>query len=350
MKAGAIFFGTMSFCWLKLVLGLVDILIGAILFAIMMGIALLTASGEIGTVMFIIWLGVWGFIHWMIQHYVGYLLKAGHVAAIAQTFKDGAIPVNPVAIGKDMVKERFVTTNVYFIVDRLVAGAVKQLQKAFGKVLGLFSKLPGSGMIQIVQNVANMFIDISLGYIDECCLGYTFYHKEQNVYKSAADGVVVYAQNWKPLLKDSAKTTFIVLLTILVVTLLSFLLIGGLFKIMGWNMIVAVIMSLILAVTVKYAFLDSWIMVKMMSSYFNAASTTVITYDLYGKLSNMSGKFKELLRKGGETPETATVNTFRGSTIPRQEYSAPQTRFCPQCGTSNKNGVNFCSACGTKMN
>lgn len=299
MKAGQIFSGTIGFCWLKLALGLVDILIGLVLFAIVMGIAALTGSGEIGAVMFFIWIGVWSVIHWLIKHYVGYLLKAGHVAAIAQSFKDGRVPPNPVGVGKDMVKERFATSNVYFLIDRLVSGAVKQLQKVLGKVTSLLGNLPGGGA---VQAVGNMFIDISLGYIDECCLGYVFYHTEQNVYKSSADGVVVYAQNWKQLLKDGAKTTFVVLLTILVVTLLAFALVGGLFKLMGWSMFVAVIVSVIVSFTVKYAFVDSWILVKMMSSYFTAADTTIITYDLYGKLCNLSGKFKELFNKGTEGP------------------------------------------------
>ena len=348
MKAGKIFTGTMTFCWLKLALGLIDLLIGAVLFAIMMGITLLTASGEVGTVMLFIWLGVWGAVHWAIKHYVGYLLKAGHVAVVAQTFKDGAVPANPFAVGKDKVKERFAVTNAYFVVDRLVAGAVKQLQKAFGKVLGLFGNIPGAGAI---QNVGNMFIEISLGYIDECCLGYAFYHTEQNVFKSSADGVVVYAQNWKQLLKDSAKTTLVVLLTVLVVTLLAFVIFGGLFRLMDWNMLVAVLMSLAFAMTVKYAFIDSWIMVKMMSSYFNAASTTVITYDLYGKLSNMSGKFKELLRKG-ETEMPPVVATAAGAsenTFQQQDYSTPNARFCPQCGTSVNSNVKFCPSCGAKL-
>lgn len=303
MKVGQIYSGTMVFCWLKLALGLLDVLIGALLFAIMMGIAALTNNGEIGAVMFFIWIGVWGAIHWIIKHYLSYMVKAGHVAVIAQCFKDGKLPSNPVAFGKDRVKERFATSNVYFLVDKLVGGAVKQLQRVLGKVTGLLGNVPGGGTL---RTIGNMFIDISLGYIDECCLGYAFYHSEQNVYKSSADGVVVYAQNWKQLLKDGAVTTFIVLLTIFVVTLLSFALIGGLFKLLGWSMIIAVILSIAVSFVVKSAFVDTWILVKMMCSYFTAASTTVITYDLYGKLSNLSGKFKELFKKGAEAePHTA---------------------------------------------
>jgi len=68
---------------------------------------------------------------------------------------------------------------------------------------------------------------------------------------------------------------------------------------MKWNIIVAVILSLLVSFAVKRAFVDSWILVKMMSSYLTVAETTVITYDLYSKLCNLSSKFKELFKKGG---------------------------------------------------
>ena len=65
----------------------------------------------------------------------------------------------------------------------------------------------------------------------------------------------------------------------------------------------AFIISLLFAYTVKYAFIDSWILVKMMSSYMQVAPATQVTFDLYGKLSGLSGKFKELFKKGNEMPQ-----------------------------------------------
>ena len=67
-----------------------------------------------------------------------------------------------------------------------------------------------------------MFLDISLGYVDECCLGYTFYHPAQNPYKSAADGVIIYFQNWKTLLKGCGEDNGMVILSFVVVTLIAF--------------------------------------------------------------------------------------------------------------------------------
>lgn len=136
MKTGKIFSGTISFCWLKLALGLAYVLIGALLFAATMGLAMLFGSGEMGVVMFFIWAGTWGFAHWIIKHYLGYLVKAGHVAVIAQSFKEGAVPVNTVSTGIVGVKERFATSNVYFT----AAETTEITYDLYGKLSGFSGK------------------------------------------------------------------------------------------------------------------------------------------------------------------------------------------------------------------
>ena len=65
------------------------------------------------------------------------------------------------------------------------------------------------GMESLVS-FARTFIDIALGNLDECCMAYTFYQADQSSFKSAADGVVIYFQNWKTILKDALKTAVIV--------------------------------------------------------------------------------------------------------------------------------------------
>lgn len=352
MTAKEVFSKTLVFGWIKLGLGLLNILIAVVLFAILMGISVLFASEGVGAVMFFIWLGVVGIVNFIINHYFGYLVKAGHVAVIATAFKTGIIPAEPVATGKAMVRERFGTSNVYFALDKLIAGSVKQLQHTLGRITdGLLGAIPGAdGM----KKLMNMFLDISLGYIDECCLGYTFCHPEQNAYKSAADGVVIYAQNLKTLLKNAAKTTLTVILSIVVVTIIAFIIFGGLFRLLGWSGFVAFIISLFLAWTVKYAFIDSWILVKMMSSYMQVVPNTQITFDLYGKLSGLSKKFKELFRKGQSEPQPAyTEQPAVATEVPTDCASpAPESnspRFCPSCGTSLPPDKAFCGNCGMKL-
>ena len=87
--------------------------------------------------------------------------------------------------------------------------------------------------------------------------GYTVRKKEQGAFKSAADGVVIYAQNWKKLLWDAAKTTAIVLVLLAVIVLVAFLLFGLVFRLLGWNGLVAFLLACFVAWAITTAFIDS---------------------------------------------------------------------------------------------
>lgn len=128
MTAKQVYQGTMPFSMAKLALGAVTIVLSAVLFAILMGIGWLFGGGGTG-IAIVIWVGGTGVIRFVIMHYMGYLVKAGHVAVIAEAITTGEIPANQVGYGKKIVAERFATSNIYFAVDKLMTGAVKQIQR-----------------------------------------------------------------------------------------------------------------------------------------------------------------------------------------------------------------------------
>ncbi|HOO28702.1 MAG TPA: hypothetical protein PLU43_09570 [Lachnospiraceae bacterium] len=297
MNTKQIYKKTMPFVWAKLLIGLITVVLSAVLFALFIGLSWLFNSGGVTLILFILWLFAVGFIRFAVMHYMGYLIKAGHIAVITEAVTTGKVPDNQIEYGKTVVKERFATANVYFAVDKLVTGAVKQIQHGIEKVGNALDFVPG---MDTVTSLAKLFVDLSLGYIDECCLGYTFYKSEDSAFKSAADGVVIYAQNWKRLLKNAAKTMIMVILMLAAVTVLCFLVLGILFRLLHWSGSVAFIISVLIAFAVKFAFVDSYILIKTMVSYMEVAPDTQITFDLYQKLSDISGKFKELLKKGQE--------------------------------------------------
>lgn len=353
MEARNVFQKTLPFAWAKLLLGLVTIGISVVIFAILMGISYLFSSGRVTAVMFIVWLGAVGVVRFVIMHYFGYLLKAGHVAVITEAVTTGHIPDNQVVYGKQLVTERFTTSNIYFAVDKLVSGAVRQIQRTVEKVGNALDFIPG---MSTVTSLANLFVGISLGYIDECCLGYTFYMKEQGAFKSAADGVAIYAQNWKKLLKDAAKTMVIVVFVMIAIVLAAFLVFGLLFRLLNWSGFIAFVISCLLAGAIKYAFIDSYILVKMMTSYMEAAPTTQITFDLYSKLCGLSAKFRELFNKGREEqPTTAqTANVDSGAVQVQMDTSGVEAfgdtpAFCGKCGAKSNGGTKFCGSCGARM-
>ena len=305
MTAGEIYSKTMPFVWAKLLLGLATIAISTVLFGILMGLAWLFNSEGVAMIMFLVWLGAFGVLRLIIMHYIGYLLQAGHIAVITEAVTTGLIPANQMAYGKKMVLDRFATSSIYFAVDKLVSGAVKQIQRSIGKLGNAFDFIPG---MKSITSLAQYFVELSLGYIDECCLGYTFYKKEQGVYKSAADGVVVYAQNWKTLLASAAQTMVMVIGAIAAITLVLFLVLGLLFRAFAWPGWVAFVIALLIALAIKFAFIDSFILVRTIDAYMGVAPTTLISYDLYGNLSGLSPKFKELWDKGQqEKPSIAKI-------------------------------------------
>ena len=304
MKPGEIYAKTMPFVWAKLLLGLATVVISGVLFAILMGLAMLIKSDSLTTVMFVIWLCGIGIVRFILMHYIGYMLKAGHIAVITEAITTGSIPQNQIAYGKQMVLDRFATSNIYFAVDKLVSGAVKQIQRVIGKVGNVLSFIPG---MKSITGLAQFFVDISLGYIDECCLGYTFYKQEQGAFKSAADGVVIYAQNVKKLLGSAAKTMGLVIVGLAGITLVLSLVLISLFRVFHWPGWVAFVIALLLVAAVKFAFIDSFILTRMMSAYMEEAPHTVITYDLYGKLCGFSAKFKDLFNKGQQEQPSGQI-------------------------------------------
>lgn len=359
MTTNSLFKKTMPFVWAKLILGAVSVVASILLLAILLGIAALIDSPAVMWIFVVIWISANRVINFFLNQYFGYLIKAGHVAVIAEAVTSGQVPDNMVEYGKNKVKERFATSNVYFLVDKLVKGAVKQIQNGVGKLAGLLDFIPG---MDIIKDLANSFISISLNYIDECCLGYTFYKKDDSAFKGACDGVVIYAQNWKALLKNAAKTMVIVALITLALTLVLFGITFAIFSIFDGNGFIAFILALLIALPIKEAFVDSYIMCSMMNTYMEVAPSTQITFDVYGKLCNLSGKFKELFEKGKQEQPAAFVAAPAAAGVapapvqyaqqqaaPVQQQTAPQANaFCTSCGARLDANAAFCSSCGAR--
>ena len=298
MDKKEIFRKTLPFIGAKILIGTVDLIACVLLLAVCLGIGWL--FGTIGMlVLFIIWLFAVKGINLLLMHYIGYLIKAGHIAVVVEAITKGGIPEEQLDYGKKRVLEKFKVASVYFAVDKLVDVAFNQIQRGIAKVGDAFSAIPGAG---VVASLIQFYIQISLGYIDECCIGWTFYSDDGNPYKNAADGVAIYADNWKPLLKNAAKVMGKVLILSLCVLLAAFLVIGSLFKLMHWNPLIAFIFSCLVTWVIKSALLDSYIMIEVVSSYMELALPTQAPPELYDTLCHISDSFSKLIRHGMGEP------------------------------------------------
>lgn len=365
INAYTVFKKTLKLGFVKLALGAVILLISGILLSVFLGIGILIGEDVI-VVMFIVWLIVSGLVNFFLAHYIGYLLKAGHIAVITDTISNRNMPEDQIQHAFIRTKKRYATADIYFLVDSLIGGALRQIQHISERAHSTADSVSG---VNTSARISKLLTDIFLGYIVVICLGYTFYKDEQNAYKSAADGIALCYQNRKKLLKNASVTVMTVIILFVLCGIILFLLFLALFGTIlpDMKVILALLFAGFLTYVIKYAFIDTWIMIKTNLIFLELAPKTAITYDLYEKLSRYSKKFRKLFNKGQQIGGVATNYSAGGkadnslSAQPRYpgqnsgqrisgvDQKKPRPVFCNNCSTKNKSGTEFCENCGSKI-
>ena len=295
MKNMDIFKKTMPYVWtrfgLHLALG-----IGIIVFYILAFLVIGFSDGLtfISLIILIIGLAIYG----AATRYFNYLVKAGHIAVIAELSEKGTLPsgVSVTQYGKEKVKKRFATASVFYALDGLVSGAVSQIQKIVNRVGGLFEKIPA---VKMIFDVLNLFIGIVLGYVDEAVLSHIFRHENESAWKGAADGVVLYFESWKDILKNSVGLVIFVIAFYLVGGFGTYILIGALLDLFVATesiliFLVSILGAFLIISAFKASFVDSWITISVVNKYTQVTYNKQPQFDLYGKAKGWSRKFTKI--------------------------------------------------------
>lgn len=265
-------------------------------------------------------IGLWGGFRFL-ERYVLYIVKMGHISVIVELMTSGKIPdgKSQVAYGKDKVVENFGSANVAFAMDVLIAGAVRQIQRWISRIGNLFSFIPGS---KNIIGILNAILSISLNYIDEAIFSYIILRKneerEETAWKSGCDGIVLYAQSWKSILKTSVGAVlFIIVFNIATFILTVFPLLAisrwiasgneGISTLLGF---VAIILALVFMTLLKRAFIDPFVTIMMVRSYQIAIRDKEPSMDLQQKLLGVSKRFKQIFKKSKE--EEVSTDTSVG--------------------------------------
>lgn len=293
---------------------------GALVFlGIMVGIGIMVvkmlgeASGFFMLLMVGAFLVVFAALRFL-ERYVLYMVKLGHVSVIVELLHKGKVPdgKGQVAYGKDQVKSNFGTANFAFALDLIVHGAVKQIQRWMTRIGNFFSFVPASKQI---VGIINAVIGVAIGYVDEAIMSYIFLKKrgedKTSVWQHASDGVVLYAQSWKQLLKSAGlSVAFVYGFNIIVFLLFAFPLMF-IFKWIAGDAAekaflfggLALIAAYVITTVLKRAFLDPLITIMMIRAYQNNIEGLTPSMDLYAKIRKVSSKFRQLDDKKTEEVE-----------------------------------------------
>ena len=237
--------------------------------------------------------GIFGAIMYWAREYILYIVKAGHIAVLIELIDGKPMPEGRSQINHAtaVVKQRFPQASVLFAVDQLIKGVVRAIS---GLVRGILIILPIPGAQQL-GGIISAFLRVAVGFVDEVILAYAMRTDSTNAWGSAKEALVLYAQNYKPMLKNAAwlaiivyGLSFLVFIVMLAPAALLVYLMPGAWAAGG------VVFALLFAWSVKAALLEPFAIACMMQVYFKTIEGQQPNPEWEAKLEQMSGKFRKL--------------------------------------------------------
>jgi hypothetical protein len=244
------------------------------------------------------WGGAVGFgltagVLYFLREYILYMVKAGHIAVLVKLIDGETVPdgQGQLSYATDVVKARFAEASVLFAVDQLVRGVLAAI---IGIVQGIAALLPIPGLQNIV-GLIRAFLRISVGFVDEVILAYAIRTNSTNPWASAQTALVLYAQNYKVMLKNAAWLTlityglaFIVFLVMLAPAAALVYLVPG-----GWSA-GGFVFAIIFAWAVKTALIEPFAIACLMQVYFAVTDGQTPDPEWDQRIGAVSRKFNEI--------------------------------------------------------
>lgn len=316
---------TLPMIWVRLGSYLVLGLVLGVYAALFLGIGWLLGRlwAPLGVVVFIVAVGgAFAVVQWAGRYWF-HMLRAAHTAVLTEFIVTGRGPEgSQLEYGKQQVLARFKDTSILFAVDLLVGGAVRTVVRTFTRIATILP-IPGTRSLgNLIERVAVM----STTYIDEAVLSRAYQHREQNVWAVAKEGVVLYAQAWKPVLANAvvlALLSFVEFLVFLLILALPALAIGAVFPGMGTALGIGVLIG---AWMLKLAVADAFALAATLLAYHRSTAEMTVNQEWVDKISAVSDRFRELGRKASEAVSTRVAGTVDTEDVPDAGAADTQTR------------------------
>jgi hypothetical protein len=196
-----------------------------------------------------------------------------------------------VGYAQAIVRERFVEANVLFVLDQLIKGVVRVITGLIGGMTA-FLPIPGlQGLVKFVNSVIRM----SLIYVDEIVLAYNIRVRSTAPFETGRQGVVLYAQNAKTMLKNAiwlSVMTWVLGVVVFFLTLApaAAILYAMPGELAGW----AFVLAIVFAWAFISAFVEPFVIAALMQVYFRKieGQTPDPAWDM--RLAETSKHFREL--------------------------------------------------------
>lgn len=258
-------------------------------------------AGVFGLVWFVSCVAVAGWFWTAILRYLLHLIECGHVAVLTELIVHGRVgngAESMFAYGKRVVTEKFGQVNALFALNLLVRGIVNAVHSTIEGV-GRLLPIPG---IESIDKLVAAVLRAATRYMDKVIFSYNLACGAADPWKGAQEGIVYYAQNAKPILKQAV---WIVVLEHVLSALLWLVLlipaaavtailphavreVGG---------IVTIGVAVLFALAARGAFLKPVFLIMIMVRFHALVEHEPINRDWVERLSRISGGFRALGQK-----------------------------------------------------
>jgi hypothetical protein len=236
-----------------------------------------------------------------VLRYVMHLIECGHIAVLTELIVHGRVGngnESMFAYGKRIVVERFGEVNVLFAMNLLVRGVVNAVHSTI-EGIGRLLPIPG---LEAIGNLVTAIFRAATRYMDKVIFSYNLASGDPNPWRGAQQGLVYYAQDAKPLLKQAV--WIVVLEHVLSVVLWLALLIPAAavtailpHDVRNVGAVVTIGIAALFALAARGAFLKPVFLIMVTVRFHELVEHQPINQEWVARLDQLSTKFRDLGQK-----------------------------------------------------
>ncbi len=261
--------------------------------------------------------GGWGLVG-LARSWLLHVVKVGHVAVATAYLATGELPAgeSQYGLGKRLVFEQFVDVNLLFVLDGLVKGSTRAVNRLIENV-SAWIPIPG---IESLAQWTGRVVAMATSFIDETVLSYSLYKKERNVWQSALEGVVLYAQSYQHVLANAvvmaiaAWASFGVI--VLVLGIFFWPISYSLGAKHGTLQSVVFLMPFLFGYVLKLSIVNPFVMISVLVTFYKHAVGQPISAEWQERIDVASDKFRELKQRARDF-------------VPQPQGAAAKESLCP---------------------
>lgn len=327
-KATSVYTKTLPFVALQFAVGILFAVLGVVYMSLVALLAYRFIWGGGGWSLVIVALVMiagfasFAFIWRLLNKYVLYMVKTGHVAVIAHIVEEGEVPENQISYGVKQVGEVFVTATGLFAVSMLVDAVLEQFNRAVARVQNMLP-IPLPANLRTLITILQKSITLAVKYLDNAIIAYMFV--DRNGWASARDGVVLYAKTWKMVLGSTLLIVVgmyvlsFVLLTLAAPLALALDFLPTSIELLSWLFVAG------LVAVVHTGIVKPWVKTVVITTFLIEQREHTSDSETMKRVAERSDRFEELMAKAendepiaDDEPETGT-----GSETPQDPGGDP---------------------------